>query len=89
MRRKDIGVTSRPFSENDDYWLIRNLLIETYRNTPTGFNWEVQRWDGMRYYNADPGLNPDWNNLIRIWETKNGEVVGAIHPEGTGKCLSG
>ena len=78
------AIISRPFGNADDFRRVRNLLIETYPITPTGFNWEVRRWDGWRFYNADPGWNPRWEKTVRLWETDGGRLVGAVHPEGTG-----
>ena len=78
------AIISRPFGSDDDFRRVRNLLIETCPITPTGFNWEVRRWDGWRFYNADPGWNPRWEKTVRLWETDGGRLVGAVHPEGTG-----
>jgi mycothiol synthase len=77
-------VISRPFRDDGDFRRIRRLLIETYPITPTGFNWEIRRWDGYRFYNSNPGLDPRLRELVRLWETESGELVGAVHPEGTG-----
>jgi GNAT superfamily N-acetyltransferase len=75
---------SKPFQTDEDFWRIRELLVETYPITPTGFNWDVRNWDGERFYNADPGLNPRWAARIRLWETETGQLIGAVHPEGEG-----
>jgi mycothiol synthase len=78
------SIISKPFRSDDDFQRVRNLLIETYPITPTGFNWEVRRWDGWRFYHADPSWNPRWENLVRLCETADGKLVGVAHPEGTG-----
>ncbi|MFC1475236.1 GNAT family N-acetyltransferase [Candidatus Zixiibacteriota bacterium] len=78
------NIITRPFTGDDDFWRVRNLLIDTYPIAPTGFNWEVRRWDGWRFYNADSTWNPDWVKQVCLWETKNGMLVGAAHPEGIG-----
>ncbi len=77
-------IHSRSFREDEDFWRVRDLLIKTYPITPTGFNWELRRWDGWRYYKSDPSWNRDWEKSVRIWETADGTLVGAAHPEGTG-----
>jgi GNAT superfamily N-acetyltransferase len=74
----------RPFRSDEDFWRVRNLLIETQPITPTGFNWEVRRWDGWRFYAADPTWDSNWEKVVRLWETEEGKLVGAVHPEGTG-----
>ncbi|MCP4633157.1 MAG: GNAT family N-acetyltransferase, partial [candidate division Zixibacteria bacterium] len=77
-------IITKPFRNDEDFWRVRNLLIETYPITPTGFNWEVRRWDGWRFYNADSAWDPQWEQLVCLWETEDGELVGAVHPESTG-----
>jgi mycothiol synthase len=65
---------------------VRGLLIETYPIAPPGFNWEARRWDGYRFYNDSPELDQRWQNLVHLWETKDGKLVGAVHPEGIGSA---
>ncbi|MCA9910153.1 MAG: hypothetical protein KC519_15955, partial [Anaerolineae bacterium] len=67
---------SRPFAGEDDFQRVRNLLIETYPITPVGFNWEIRRWDGWRYYREDTRIAPEWSQRIRLWETTAGRLVG-------------
>jgi ribosomal protein S18 acetylase RimI-like enzyme len=69
---------------DQDFWRIRELIIETYPITARGFNWEVRRWDGQRFYNADPGLKPGWQEQVQLWETEHGRLVAAVHPEDGG-----
>jgi ribosomal protein S18 acetylase RimI-like enzyme len=77
-------VIEMPFRSDEDFWRVRNLLIETHPITPTGFNWEVRRWDGWRFYAADPTWDPRWEKQVRLWVTEEGSLVGAVHHEGTG-----
>jgi ribosomal protein S18 acetylase RimI-like enzyme len=72
----------RPYDHERDWWRIRNLIVDTYPITPPGFNWEVRRWDGMRFHGDDPAPNPRWAEWIRVWETSDSQLVGAAHPEG-------
>ncbi len=81
---KSSNIICRPIRGDDDFWKIRQLLDDTYDITPTGFNWEVRRWDGRRFYNKTSDWNPDWIKRVRIWETDNGKIIGAVHPEGKG-----
>ncbi|MFN8376493.1 MAG: GNAT family N-acetyltransferase [Anaerolineae bacterium] len=75
-------VTSRAFAGDADFWKIRDLLIQTYPLTPTGFNWEIRRWDGSRFHNENAAIPPEWNEQIHLWETPDGCLVGAVHTEG-------
>jgi GNAT superfamily N-acetyltransferase len=81
------GIVSRPMQSDEDFWRVRKLLIETYPITPPGFNWEMRRWDGWRFYNADPAWNPGWEKTVRLWESDDGKLVGAVHPEGRGNAF--
>ncbi|HVO44494.1 MAG TPA: GNAT family N-acetyltransferase [Aggregatilineales bacterium] len=77
-------LTARPVQTDEDWWRIRRLLIETYPITPTGFNWEIRRWDGWRFHRADT----DWLSRARgrthLWENETGRLIGVVHPEGSG-----
>ena len=77
-------IIARPFQDDEDFWRVRNLLIETYPITPVDFNWEIRRWDGQRYHLEDStlGLGGRWEQTVCLWETEDGRLVGAVHPEG-------
>ncbi|MBN2304418.1 MAG: GNAT family N-acetyltransferase [Anaerolineae bacterium] len=77
-------ITSRFMRDDNDVRAVRRLLIDTYPVTGPGFNWEIRRWDGWRYYDADPSWKPQWEQTIRLWENSSGQIVGAAHPEGSG-----
>lgn len=77
-------IVSRPFRDDADFWRIRNLSIETYPRTGLGWNWDLRRWDGSRFYSANPVLNPDWQRTIRLWETEDGMLAGAVNSDGAG-----
>lgn len=83
LTKSGIGqsVNSRPFAGDDDFWRVRDLLIETYPITPTGFNWDIRRWDGWNHHGEPP---PDRDNRVHLWETDDHQLVGAAHPEGQG-----
>ncbi len=81
-------IAARQFQDDDDFMRVRSLLIETYPITPADFNWDTRRWEGSRFYNADPALNPRWRDDVRLWETSEGRLVGVTHAEGRGDaCL--
>ena len=47
-------VVARPYRDDDDFWRVRDLLVETYPITLPDFNWDVRRWDGSRFYSRSP-----------------------------------
>lgn len=66
-------------SYQEDFWKVRNLLLETYPLTPAGLNWDIRHWDGWHTHNEAP-----LEKRIHLWETDEGRLVGAVHPEGKG-----
>ena len=65
-----------------DFWRMRDLLLTTVPLTPIGFNWDVRRLDGKRFYNADPDDNRLLRRPIYLWETGDGQMVGFVLAEG-------
>ena len=55
---QSIDITQRSYQDDDDFWRVRQLLVDTYPITPIGFNWEVRRWDGTRFHDPDHTLLP-------------------------------
>jgi len=78
--------TGRPYRDEADFWRVRALLLETYPIAPPEFNWEVRRWDGARFHNAEAAFDPWWDGRVRLWETADGRLVGAVHPDGQGEA---
>lgn len=56
--------------------------MDTYPIAPTGFNWEIRRWEGSRFYTPDPAWDTRWESQVQLWETADGRLVGAVHPDG-------
>ncbi len=81
-----LRVVSRGF-RSDDFWLIRDLLIQSYLVTPCGLNWDVRRWDGARFHNENAELSPDFASRARIWQTAKGRLVAAAHTDGPGQAI--
>ena len=52
-------IISRPAANEADYWAVHRLLVDNVRRLPLGLNWDVRRWEGRRFYNENPGGNPD------------------------------
>lgn len=80
-------VATRLYRSEEDWWRVRTLLIETYRISPPDWNWDVRRWDGSRYHREGGGWESHWDGRVALWETQDGELVGAVHPEGKGEAF--
>jgi predicted N-acetyltransferase YhbS len=76
--------TGRPFRE-DDWALLRRLLIDVLPRSAPGFTWEVRRWDGWRWYRADPTWDPALERAARVWEAPDGSLLGVAHGDGAGQ----
>lgn len=77
-------VYHRPLNDEYDYWRVHQLLLETVASAPPGFNWDMRRWEGRRFYDGREGGNPDWNQNCQLWETDDGRLVGIVNPDGQG-----
>ena len=80
-------IKSRPYSGEQDYQRVRDLLVESYDITGKLHNWGLDRWDVFRYsaHASDEiaGRRP-WEADVRLWERDSGQLVGAVHPEDGG-----
>jgi predicted N-acetyltransferase YhbS len=76
-------IISRPV-QPEDYWLIHRLLIETTPLTPVGFNGDIRRWEGKRFYDKHPAGNPDWHKDSQLWQRPSGQPVAVAHPDSPG-----
>jgi ribosomal protein S18 acetylase RimI-like enzyme len=68
----------------DDYWPMRALLIDTVSITPIGFNWDMRRLDGKRFYSKDLKADRLLSRPVQLWEAADGELIGYVLPEGRG-----
>lgn len=73
-------VTSRLYQSDHDFVAVRRLLQKTHGRPWLGFNWDLRRWDGHRWYRDDPIVS-DWP--VRLWFDGD-NCVGAAHDEGPG-----
>jgi ribosomal protein S18 acetylase RimI-like enzyme len=79
-----MSVVARQYRDAQDFWRIRQFLIETFPALPFATNWEPRRWDGRRFHH-DADWFEDWaTKHVRMWETGDGQLVGAVFPEGAG-----
>lgn len=78
-----MAVQSRPM-RTDDYMPMRDLLIETVPITPIGFNWDMRRLDGKRFYNDNLIDDRISRRPVQLWENEAGELVGYVLSESPG-----
>lgn len=81
------ALVSRSYEGDDDFWSIRNFLIETYPIAPPVLNWEVRRWDGQRFHRENLDVQADWQTKVHLWVMTDERVVGVVHPEGSGDAF--
>jgi GNAT superfamily N-acetyltransferase len=79
-------VVARPYGGKDDLERVRSLIVEAYSVAIPGSGWEIRRWDGWTFHREEPWSDAELANLIGLWETPAGRLVGAVHPEGDGEA---
>lgn len=82
MTDKTETIISRPAEGNDDYWRIYRLLVENVHIAPMGFNWDMRRLEGKRFYDPNPSGDDSWRENVQLWETEQGKLVGVAHSDG-------
>jgi mycothiol synthase len=75
----------RPLVE-DDWARVRALLVDILPRSAPGFTWEVRRWDGWRWYEADPAWDPVRRHVGRAWEAADGRLLAVAHADGDGQA---
>jgi GNAT superfamily N-acetyltransferase len=75
-------ITSRPIRDEEDFWRIYRLITRAFSITPIAWNWDIRRWEGKHFYDEAPDWLRQWAGRIQVWETADGDIVGAVHPEG-------
>lgn len=83
MKATSQHLSTRPAVGDQDFWRVHRLLIETYPITPLGFNWEIRRWEGQRFYDAEQDWESRLHGRVQLWETGGGQLVGVVNPEGS------
>jgi mycothiol synthase len=75
---------SREYRGEEDYERIRRLLVECYAINGTMHCWGLERLDWWRFnthaYDELSGSR-GWQEDVRLWETKEGKLIGVAHPE--------
>lgn len=73
--------TRRRLQDDNDVAHIRSVLAQSYAHTPLGFNWDVRRWDGQRFYQPGAALNLEWAARVQVWLHED-TIVAAVCLEG-------
>jgi mycothiol synthase len=83
---KEERINMRTAEGETDFWLLRGFLEDTWPLAAPFFNWEVRRLDGAYFHNEKPGWDARWNGGrdLALWQKPDGQLVGAVHPEGKG-----
>ncbi len=78
-------ITNRPLCGEADALRLRHLLIDSYTRLGREFNWEIRRWEGSYWCASDAERSdPAWGAHTQIWESADGQIVGAAIPDGPG-----
>jgi mycothiol synthase len=80
MTIASLTCSSRPMQDDADFWRMRDLLVVTMPITPVGFNWDVRRLDGKRFYEDDLSVNRLLRRPVQLWEDA-AELVAFVLPE--------
>ena len=80
------AVISRACRDGRDWRRIRSLLVETHGLVQPGWNWDIRRWDGWLFDREEPRIDAELADLVELWETSDGRLVGAAHPEAPGEA---
>lgn len=80
------GYTVRTAGGEEDFWLVRQFLIDTWQLMPPFYNWEIRRWDGWYWHREQPGWDTRYGGgkCVGLWQASDGQLVGAAHPENGG-----
>ena len=79
-------IAARPMRDEQDFWRLRALLIDTVPLIPIGFNWDMRRLDGKRFYEANVAQNWPPAQPIQLWETSDDRVAGFVLTDGGGNA---
>ena len=70
----------KEYSHADDFFRIRDFLLQTYNDEGELINWTIERWNYSAFFMRDMFENSmeDWSKTIGIWETEYGEIVSLV-----------
>jgi ribosomal protein S18 acetylase RimI-like enzyme len=82
-------VQSRPYSGENDYAKVRELLIDSFAIAGHIHNWWIDRWEIFRFggrVSEELDGSRRWEKDVRLWETLSttdapARLVGVVNPE--------
>jgi len=78
----------RKYKHDNDQWRIRQFLREVYLlNNRHEFSWSIFRWDYWRWHVNENIFKFNLEAAVFLWETTDGKLVAALHPDGTGEAF--
>jgi mycothiol synthase len=81
-------LTMRKYQRDDDHWKIRQFLREVFLlNDRHEFSWPLYRWDYWRWHVNENIYKFNLEAAIFLWETTDGRLVAALHPDGPGEAF--
>lgn len=81
-------LTRRKYQNEDDYWTIRVFLREVFMlNGRRELSWPLYRWDYWRWHVNENIFRFDLSAAVFLWETGDGRLAAALHPEGAGEAV--
>ena len=81
-------LTRRKYQSEDDYWTIRAFLREIFLlNGRRELSWPLYRWDYWRWHVNENIFRFDLSAAVFLWETSDGRLAAALHPEGAGEAV--
>ncbi len=81
-------LTMRKYQHDDDHWKIRQFLREVFLlNDRHEFSWPLYRWDYWRWHVNENIFQFNLEAAIFLWETADGKLVAALHPDGPGESF--
>ncbi len=89
MDNKSERLTMRRYRDENDYWRIRTFLRQVFLlNGRRLYSWPVARLDYWRWHGVPNcgGYGPI-ESVIFVWETEDGEIAAALHPENPGEAF--
>ena len=81
-------LSMRKYQQDDDHWKIRQFLREVFLlNNRHEFSWPLYRWDYWRWHVNENIFQFNLEAAIFLWETADGKLVAALHPDGPGESF--
>jgi mycothiol synthase len=80
-------ITMRAYKDEHDYWRIREFLRQVFKlNGYRELSWQVYRFDYFRWHVNMNIHRFNLEEVIFIWEAKDGNLAAVLNPEGKGEA---